>query len=88
MNTVTPKTKVAIIGIGNIGKAVATNLIKGNHSVILASRDSEQAKALAGQLGNLATAKEIADAIKEADVIIPEIYINNLKEIFQTYSTA
>jgi 8-hydroxy-5-deazaflavin:NADPH oxidoreductase len=86
MNTVTVKTKVAIIGLGNIGKAVATNLIKGGHPVILASRDSEKTNDLAGQLGSLATSKEIADAIQSADVIIPAIYFNALKEFFQTYS--
>ena len=80
------KTKVAVIGIGNIGKAIATNLVKGNHSVILASRDNEKTKALAEQLGNLATTNEIADAIREADVIIPAIYFNALKEFFQTFS--
>ena len=81
----TAKTTVAIIGLGNIGKAIATNLVKGNHSVILASRDTEKTKALAEQLGNLATTKEIADAIKEADVIIPAMYFNALKEFFQTF---
>lgn len=80
------KTTVAIIGLGNIGKAIAANLVKGNHSVILASRDIEKTKALANQLGNLATTKEIGDAIKEAEVIIPAIYFNTLKEFFQTYS--
>ena len=80
------KTTVAVIGLGNIGKAIATNLVKGNHSVILASRDNEKTKSLAGQLGNLATTKEIADAIQQADVIIPAIYFNALKEFFQTYS--
>lgn len=84
MNTAT--TKVAIIGLGNIGKAVATNLAKGNHPVILASRDSEKTKALAEQLGNLATAKEITEAIHEADVIIPAVYFNALQEFFQTYA--
>lgn len=87
MNTVTLKTNVAIIGLGNIGKAIATNLIKGNRSVILASRDNTQAKVLANQLGNLAKAKEITDAIKDADIIIPAIYFNALKEFFLTYST-
>ncbi len=86
MNRVSTKTKVAIIGLGNIGKAVATNLIKGNHPVILASRDSEKTKVLAGQLGSLAIAKETADAIKEADVVIPAIYFNSLKDFFKTYS--
>lgn len=82
----TSKTSVAVIGLGNIGKAIATNLVKGNHSVILASRDIEKTKSLAGQLGNLASSKEIVDAIKEADVIIPAIYFNALKEFFQSYS--
>ena len=82
----TSKTKVAVIGLGNIGKAIATNLVKGNHPVILASRDIAKTRALAEQLGNLAISKEIADAIREADVIIPAIYFNALKEFFQTFS--
>lgn len=80
------KTTVAIIGLGNIGKTIARNLVKGNHSVILASRDLEKTKAVAGELGNLAIAKEITDAIKEADVIIATIYFNALKEFFQVFS--
>lgn len=86
MNSVSPKTKVAIIGLGNIGKAVANNLIKGQHPIILASREMEKSQAFAKDLGSLAIAKEIADAIKEADVIIPAIYFNSLKEFFRTYS--
>jgi 8-hydroxy-5-deazaflavin:NADPH oxidoreductase len=82
----TSKTTVAIIGLGNIGKTIASNLVKGNHPVILASRDSVKTKVLADQLGKLATAKEIADAIKDSEVIIPAIYFNSLKEFFQTYS--
>jgi predicted dinucleotide-binding enzyme len=80
------KTTVAVIGLGNIGKAIATNIVKGNHSVILASRDYEKTKALAKVLGNLATVKEITDAIRDADVIIPAIYFDALKEFFQTFS--
>lgn len=86
MNTAVTQTRVAVIGLGNIGKAVATNLIKGNQPVILASRDSEKTKALTGQLGSLATSKEIADAIQSADVVIPAIFFNALKDFFQAYS--
>lgn len=82
----TPKTTVSVIGLGNIGKAIATNLVKGNHSVILASREIEKTKALTEQLGNLATSKEIADAIRESDIIIPAIHFNALKEFFQIFS--
>lgn len=86
MNAVSTKTKVAIIGLGNIGKAVATNLIKGKHSIILASREIEKSKEFAKELGSLAIAKETADAINEADIIIPAIYFNSLKDFFKTYS--
>lgn len=86
MNTLNSNTSVAVIGLGNIGKTIVTNLVKGNHSVILAARDNEKTKALAVQLGNLAIAKEIVAAIREADVIIPAIYFNALKEFFKTYS--
>jgi 8-hydroxy-5-deazaflavin:NADPH oxidoreductase len=82
----TENTKVAVIGLGKIGEAIATNLVKGNHSVILASRDLEKAKSLAKKLGSLVTAKETSPAIKEADVIIPTLYFNSLKEFFQTYA--
>ena len=66
----------------------ATNLVKGNHSVIVASRDLEKAKSLSNKIGSLATAKEASAAIKEADVIIPAIYFNSLKEFFRTYALA
>lgn len=88
MNTKTTNTKVAIIGLGNIGEAIATNLVKGGHPVILASRELEKATPLANKLGGLVTVKEISDAIKEADVIIPAIYFHSLKEFFQTYAAA
>lgn len=87
MNIENTKTKVAIIGLGKIGEAIATNLTKGNHSVILASRGDEKAKVLATKLGRLAIASETIAAIKEADINIPAIYFNSLKEFFQTYST-
>jgi saccharopine dehydrogenase-like NADP-dependent oxidoreductase len=33
----TNKSKVAVIGLGNIGKVVASNLVKGKREVIIAS---------------------------------------------------
>jgi hypothetical protein len=86
MSAENTKTKVAVIGLGKIGEAIATNLVKGNHAVMLASRDLEKAKSLATQLGSLVTAKETTAAIREADVIIPAIYFNALKDFLQTYA--
>lgn len=81
------KSKVAVIGLGSIGKVVATNLVKGNRPVILASRKPETAKSLAQQLGNLATAAEIGAAIKEADIIILSVWFDTIKELLSKYES-
>src|SRR5687768_14451814 len=84
MNT---KLKVAVIGLGNIGKAIATNLVKGNRTVIVADRTVAKSKELAQQLGNLAQPSEIASAIKEADIIVFAIWFSEIKELLHQYAT-
>lgn len=83
----TQTKKVAIIGLGNIGTVVATNLAKGKRSVIVADRKIEKAETLAQQLGGLAQPLEIAAAIKEADIIVLAIYFDPIKEVFQQYAS-
>src|SRR6478609_6227999 len=82
----TQKSKVAVIGLGNIGTIVATNLVKGNRSVIIADRTIDKANKLSQKLGNLAKPKEISAAIKEADIIILTIWFDGIKEFFKTYA--
>ena len=84
MNT---KSKVAVIGLGNIGTAVATNLVKGNRSVILADRTVAKASALAQKLGSLAQPMDIASAIKEADIIVFAVWFSAIKELLRQYSS-
>jgi 8-hydroxy-5-deazaflavin:NADPH oxidoreductase len=79
--------KVAVIGLGNIGKTIAQNFVKGNRPVIIASRKSEEATALAEELGTLATAAETGDAIKNADIIILSVWFNTIQELFEQYGT-
>jgi predicted dinucleotide-binding enzyme len=81
------KSKVAVIGLGNIGAAVATNLVKGNRSVILADKTFEKANALSQKLGSLTHAATIADAVKEADIIVLAIYFDPIKDFLKTYAT-
>ena len=83
----TSKSKVAVIGTGNIGTAVATNLVKGNRSVIIADRKIEKAEALAQKLGSLALPKDIPAAIGEADIIVFAVWFDAVKELFNTYAT-
>ncbi|MFV8360639.1 NADPH-dependent F420 reductase [Flavobacterium sp. LS1P3] len=82
------KSKVAVIGLGNIGAAVATNLVKGNRSVILADKTFEKANILSQKLGSLAHAATIANAVKEADIVVLAIYFNPIKDFLKTYATA
>ena len=83
----TNKSKVAVIGLGNIGKVVASNLVKGNREVIVATNKLEDAKVLAKQLGGLAKAAEVAAAIKGADIVIMSVWFNTIQELFKQYST-
>ena len=81
------KSKVTVIGLGNIGTAVATNLVKGNHSVIVADKTFEKATELANKLGILAQPATVADAIKKADIVVLAIYFDPIKALFKTYAT-
>ena len=80
------KLKVAVIGLGNLGRIVASNLVKGGRKVIIADRNPEKAKALAAELGDLAQPEELAVAVREADIIVPAIYFNAILEFLKTYA--
>ena len=82
----TNKSKVAVIGLGNIGKVVASNLVKGNREVIVASHKLEDAKALAQKLGPLAKAAEVSAAITEAEIIVLSVWFSTIKELLAKYS--
>jgi 8-hydroxy-5-deazaflavin:NADPH oxidoreductase len=82
----TQKSKVTVIGLGNIGPAVATNLVKGNRSVIVADRKIEKAKELSQKLGNLAQPMEISEAIKHANIIVFAVWFNAIKELMHQYA--
>lgn len=84
----TQTLKVTVIGLGNIGTTVATNLVKGNRSVIVADRKIEKANELSQKLGKLAQPKEIPAAIEEADIIVFAIGFDAIKELFNTYASA
>ncbi len=81
------KSKVAVIGLGNIGKAVASNLVKGKREVILASHKIEDANALASELGALAKSTDVKTAIKEADIVIMAVWFSTIQELFKQYAT-
>ena len=81
------KSKVAIIGLGNIGQALAINLVEGKRSVILANKDLAKAKKLAAKLGSLAQPMEVAAAIKEADIVVMAVWFDTIKELLSEYAS-
>jgi 8-hydroxy-5-deazaflavin:NADPH oxidoreductase len=83
----TQKSKVAVIGLGNIGTAVVANLVKGNRSVIIADRTLEKANELSKKFGTLAQPATIPYAVKEADILVLAIWFDGIKEFFKAYKT-
>ena len=61
--------KVAIIGAGSVGKALATSITKAGHDVTIAAKNSENARVAAGEIGTRA-AESNAAAVVGADVVI------------------
>ena len=61
--------KVAIIGSGNVGKALGGSIARAGHDVVLTARDPEHARAAAEEIGAEA-APSNRDAVSGADVVI------------------
>jgi 8-hydroxy-5-deazaflavin:NADPH oxidoreductase len=72
--------QVAIIGAGNVGKALATSLTRAGHDVVITSRDPEDAASVAAATG-ARTASTSAAAAADAEVIIPAVYFGNIAEV-------
>lgn len=72
--------KVAIIGAGNVGKALASSLTRAGHEVVITSRDAADAADVAAASG-ASTAPTSASAAGSADVIIPAVYAPSLPEV-------
>jgi hypothetical protein len=66
----------AIIGVGQIGSALARDLVGGGERVVLAAQDPSHAQALATELGDRATAAPVRQAIADADVVVLAIWLD------------
>jgi len=77
--------KVAVIGLGNIGKAIAGDLVNNSHEVIVASRNNEESADFAQQSNGFAQSMDIDQAINEADIVIPAIWFGAFKEFFNDH---
>jgi predicted dinucleotide-binding enzyme len=71
----------AIIGVGNIGRPLAQHLVAGDEPVVLAAKDESRAEALAKELGPLARAASVEDAIAGTDTIVFAVWLDTIKEL-------
>ena len=78
----------AIIGVGHLGKTLAEDLVAGDERVVLAARDPADAAKVADQLGELASAASVADAIAQADVVVLAVLLEVATELVPRYADA
>ena len=71
----------AIIGVGNIGSTLARDLVAGGEPVVLAAKEEANAESLANELGPLARAASVEDAIGGADVVVFAVWLDTIKEL-------
>jgi predicted dinucleotide-binding enzyme len=71
----------AIIGIGNIGGRLAQRLVRGGEPVVLAAEHEAKAAALAQELGELARAGSVEEAIAAADAVVFAVWLDTIKEL-------
>jgi hypothetical protein len=74
----------AIIGTGNIGGTLARHLVRGGEPIVLAAKDEANAEALAQELGELARAASVEEAIAEADAVVFAVWLDTTKELIAT----
>jgi NADPH-dependent F420 reductase len=72
--------KVAIIGAGNVGTALATSAARAGHDVIITSRDPKDAQNVAAASGARVAATN-AEAAADADVVIPAVSITDFASV-------
>lgn len=61
--------KIAVIGAGMVGSAVARGVARAGHSVVITDRDHDEARQVAEAVGGT-TAASNADAVREADLVV------------------
>ena len=76
----------AIVGVGNIGSAVARHLVAGGEPVILTAKGESAPQALAEELGPLARAASVEDAISAANAVLFAVWLDVMTELIPAYA--
>ncbi len=76
---------VAIIGIGNLGSALAANFAAGGQDFLLASRDLEATRKLASTFDGHAEAVSVDEAVERADVLVVAVWLDAFRQLISQY---
>ena len=79
--------QIAIIGVGNVGKALAKSSLRAGHKVTLSASNPEHAAEAAKATG-AHSAPTNAEAVKDADVVIVAVPYDKLGEMFRSLGTS
>jgi 8-hydroxy-5-deazaflavin:NADPH oxidoreductase len=79
--------KIAIIGSGKVGKALATSILRAGHEVTLSAANPEHAAEAAKATGAHAARSNI-DAVKDAELVIIAVPYDKLGDVFRGLGAA
>jgi 8-hydroxy-5-deazaflavin:NADPH oxidoreductase len=71
----------AIIGVGNLGSALARRLVGGDEPIVLAAKDDSHAEAVSQEIGPLARAASVEYAIATAHIVVFAVWLETIKEL-------
>ena len=72
--------RIAIIGSGNVGKALASSATKAGHHVTLSARSAEKAREVA-EATNAHAASSNRDAVKDAELVVLAVPPDKVDEV-------
>jgi hypothetical protein len=78
---------IAIIGTGNVGKALAKSGVRAGHKVTLSASNHEHAEEAAKETGAHAAPSNV-EAVKDAELVIVAVPFDKLGEVFRGLGAA
>src|SRR5947199_516015 len=86
--SVSNKLRIGVIGSGHIGGTIGGLWVKAGHPVLFSSRHPEELKRLAGELGSLAEAGTVPQAIAFGDALFVAVPYKALPQLGEEYGDA
>jgi 8-hydroxy-5-deazaflavin:NADPH oxidoreductase len=71
---------IAIIGAGNVGKALATSMVRAGHDVTITATDAERAAAVADEVG-ARSADSNREAVQDADAVVLAVPYSAVEQV-------